>query len=128
MRTIRTAILALGLLGAATVSAHAAPSQGIRPVLLTPFLQTAPGNCSVTVNGSIFTPGGVVDLYVYGSDGLYKTYKETAYALTWFGVQAGSFAQTVYDANNATTIQAIAYNESTQHWSNWSSSTEYCLK
>jgi hypothetical protein len=133
MRTIRSAILTLGLLGSAALTgmgslgAHAAPSQSIRS-LTTPTLQAAAGNCGVVFNGSHFTPGGVVDLYVYGSDGLYRTFKEYPIWLPLWGAIPGTFSQYVSDGNNATYIEAIGYDETTHEWSNWSGATEYCLK
>ena len=133
VRTVRGAVLTLGLLGSAALtglgplSAHAAQLHSIRG-LNYPTLQMAPGNCSASISGSKFTPGGVVDLYVYGSDGLYRSFKEYPIWLPLWGAVPGTFSQTVYDSNNGTYLKAVAYDETTQQWSNWSAATEYCLK
>ena len=133
IKAIRSLALGLGLLGSAaltgmgSLSAHAAQPHSIRS-LNTPTLQMAPGNCYAYITGSHFTPGGVVDLYVYGSDGLYRSFKEYPIWLPLWGAVPGTFSQTVYDSNNGTYMEAVAYDETTQQWSNWSAATEYCLK
>jgi hypothetical protein len=133
MRTVRSAILTLGLLGSAaltgmgSLSAHAAQSNSIRSLNL-PTLQMTPGNCGAYIAGSHFTPGGVVDLYVYGTDGLYRSFKEYPVWLPLWGAVPGTFSQAVSDGNNATTLEAIAYDETTHQYSNWSFATEYCLQ
>lgn len=131
VRTVRQAILALGLLGSAALLgtgplAHAGSG---------PSLQIAAGNCGAYVTGSSFTPSGKVDLYVYTSSGSgwqfdYK-YVETATASHWVFphmVGGGQISQFVNDNNNATTIWVMALDESTNLWSNYTQTTEYCLK
>lgn len=133
IKAIRSLALALGLLGSAALTgmgplgAHAAASHSIRP-FLGPSLSVAAANCGGVINGSNFTPGGVVDLYVSSTDGIHSTYKETAVWLPIFGAKPGTFTQLISDGNNATFIQAVAYDETSGQYSNWSSATEYCLQ
>jgi hypothetical protein len=132
-RTIRGAVLSLGLLGSAALAglgplgAHAAPSNSIRSLNL-PTLQTVASNCGAYITGSHFTPGGVVDLYVYGNGVLLRTFKEYPVWLPLWGAVPGTFSQTVFDSVNATYIEAVAYDEAAHEWSYWSGATEYCLQ
>ena len=132
-RIVHAAALALGLLGSAALSgmgplsAHAASSHSIGR-FLPPTLSETAGNCGVEISGSHFTPGGVVDLYVYGSDGLYRSFKEYPIWLPLYGAVPGTFSQFVSDGNNATYIEAVAYDETTGQYSNWSGATEYCIQ
>jgi hypothetical protein len=123
--TLKRTIATLALVGAAAAATF---GSGVAHAGTSPYLQAAAGNCSVTFNASHFTPGGYADLYVYGSDGLYRSFKEYPIWLPLWGAIPGTFTQTVYDSNNATNLEAIAYDETTHQWSNWSSATEYCLK
>jgi hypothetical protein len=132
MRTVRSAILTLGLLGSAALAglgpltAHAAGPQ----------LKIAPGNCYAYVTGSGFTPNGKVDLYAYRNNGtgwqFIKDYVETAtpsrFVPPGFLVGGGYISQLVSDGNNGDTIWVMAYDESANLWSNYTQTTEYCLQ
>jgi hypothetical protein len=131
VRTARRAVLALGVLGSAALigmgplSVHAAG----------PNLQIAAGNCGAYVTGSGFTPSGKVDLYVYTNSGagwqFNNEYVETASASHWVyphWVGGGQISQAVYDNNNADTIWVMSYDETANLWSNYTQTTEYCLK
>src|SRR5579871_1415726 len=127
-RTVRAAALALGLLGSAALS-------GMGPLSAhagnPPSLQTTAGNCGVYVTGNGFTPSGKVDLYVYGYSGFSYAAQVTATAPRFVPpgrlIGGGTIAQMVYE-NTSDSMEAIAYDEATKQWSNWSYSTEYCLK
>jgi hypothetical protein len=63
MRTVHSAILGLGLLGAGTLSALGPLSAHAGNVA---HIQITAGDCSAIVSGSGITQGGQVDAYVRG--------------------------------------------------------------
>ena len=133
IRTVRTAALALGLLGAATLSAHAAPSHSIR--WNGPYIQAVnDGACDVRINGRTFTPNGTVDLYVSYSGDYTGSYEVTLTAtrgvfVPGYGlVGGGTFSRLVGTGiQTRETEQVQAYDESSQQWSNTTVSNLYCL-